>query len=470
MIGFCIKKPLITERKKSEKREGAFPMQYIKDILSKIIMFIQSDIWRTELRHHSRINSFFIRQLRILLLVIRGFRENKWELRASSLTFYTALSIVPLVAMAFGISTGFGYEKILEKQLLENFPGQEDVIIRIIDMARSLLENTQGGMIAGIGLTVLIWTVIKVLLNIENSLNKIWEVEKSRTFGRKFTDYLSMMLICPLLAILSSSVTVFITSEVQLITEKIALLEIFNPIIFSALKLLPYGLIWALFTIIYILMPNTRVNFISGLVAGLIAGTVYQIAQKTYIQFQVGVAHYNAIYGSFAALPLFLIWLQLSWLIVLLGAEISFAYQNVDTYQFGPDCRQINFASKKLLSLQVVHLLTKNFSRGEKPFTAAQVSHTLEIPVRLARQILCELVESGILSDTRIEEYESPAYQPARGIDAFTPTYIIEALELRGDNSVPAAQTEELKALTETLEKFRDIMEKSPANRPLKDI
>jgi len=406
----------------------------------------------------------------ILLLVIRGFRGNKWGMRASSLTFYTVLSVVPLVAMAFGISTGFGYEKVLEEQLLENFPGQEEAVIRIIKLARSLLENTQGGMIAGVGLTVLIWTVIKVLVNIETSLNKIWEIEESRSFGRRFTDYLSMMLICPLLAVISSSVTVFITSEVTVITEKIVLLEIFNPIIFFMLKLLPYGLIWALLTIIYILMPNTKVNFLSALIAGLIAGTVYQIAQRTYIQFQIGVAHYNAIYGSFAAFPLFFIWLQVSWLIVLLGAEISFAHQNVDSYQFGPGDYKISFRLKKLLSLQISYLLIKNFSNGEKPLTATCLSHILKIPVRLTRGILCELVQVGILSATEHGEYEPPAYQPARGIDTLTTTYVIEALEQNGTDNLPLTQTPELKVLSESLREFRDTAEISPANKPLKDI
>jgi len=194
-------------------------------------MFVKIDIWRIRNRDLSPIKAFFTRQFRIILLVIRGFHENRCGLRASSLTFYTALSIVPLVAMAFGISTGFGYEKIIEKQLMENFPGQEEVVIRIIIMARSLLEKTKGSMVAGVGSLVLLWTVMKVLMNIEGSLNEIWRVKKQRTFGRKFSDYLTIMLICPLFAVISSSLTVFITSEVRLITEKVELLEIVSPLI-----------------------------------------------------------------------------------------------------------------------------------------------------------------------------------------------------------------------------------------------
>ncbi len=172
---------------------------------------------------------FLIKQLRILLLATRGFGQDQCPLRASALTFYSILSIVPVVAMAFGIAKGFGFQEILENQLMEKFSGQEDVMIRVVDFAHSLLENTKGGMIVGIGIIVLLWTVIKLLAHIEGSFNDIWEVKKSRSYGRKFSDYLSIMLISPLLIIMSSSATVFITTKIALITEKVALIGMFSP-------------------------------------------------------------------------------------------------------------------------------------------------------------------------------------------------------------------------------------------------
>ena len=442
----------------------------IRVVRSKITNFIKTDIWRIRVRNLPRRKSFFIKQLRILLLAIRGFHGDKCPLQASSLTFYSILSVVPVVAMAFGVAKGFGFQKLLEKQLLEKFPGQEEVMMQVVNFALSLLENTKGGMIAGIGVAVLLWTVIKVLSNIERSFNTIWEIKKSRTFGRKFSDYLSIMLISPILVIMSSSVTVFITTQVTLIAEKIALLGIFSSLIFFILKLLPYCLVWILFTFIYILMPNTKVNFSSGFIAGVFAGTIFQLAQWAYIYFQVGVAKYNAIYGSFAALPLFLVWLQLSWLIVLLGAEISFAHQYVDTYEFEPDCQQISPAFKKVLSLQIAHLVIMTFSKGEKPLTASKISYALEIPARLVQQILDEFVESGIFSNTETQENKELAYQPARDINVITIKSIIEALEQRGSDNIPIAQTAELKVLSETLQTFSDEIEKSSANRLLKDI
>ena len=442
-------------------------------MIPRIIRFLTVDIWRIRLRNLPRKKSFLIKQLRVVLLALRGFDEDKCQLRASALTFYSLLSIVPVLAMTFGIAKGFGLETMLRTQLpglLERFPGQEDVLSGVINSANNLLENTKGGVIAGIGVVLLFWTVIKVLGNVERSFNDIWGVKKARSIGRRLSDYLSMMLVCPILFVMSSSVTVFVASQIRLITERIALLGAISPLIFAILKLFPYCVIWILFSFIYIFMPNAKVNFKSGILAGIVAGTTYQVVQWVYISFQIGVAKYNAIYGSFAALPLFLVWLQLSWLIVLFGAEISFAHQNVDTYEFEPDCLRASGRFRKLLALRITHQLVKNFCAGEKASTATQISHTLEIPIRLARQILYELTEGGIISETVTEADEEVAYQPAQCAEKYTAKYVLDALDKRGSDDIPVAESSELDKLSECLEAFGDIIEKSPANVSLKDL
>ncbi len=439
-------------------------------MMSRIISFMRTDIWRMRLKDFPRSKSFLIKQLRILVLAVRGFDEDKCALRASALTFFSLLSIVPVLAMAFGIAKGFGFQSVLESQLLTYSQDYEEVMAKVIGFAKALLENTQGGVVAGVGVALLFWTVTRVLGNIEDSLNAIWGVKKPRTLGRKFSDYLSAMLICPILFIVSSSTTVFIATQITSITERVALLGPVSPIIFSALELTPYGIIWVLFTFLYIFMPNTRVKLTSALVAGIIAGTIYQLVQLAFITFQVGVAKYNAIYGGFAVVPLFLVWLQVSWFIVLLGAEISFAHQNVDMYEFEPDCLRVSPSFKKLLSLQITHLLTKTFAQGGTPHTAASIARTLEMPIRLVRQILFELVESGIVSEVNAQQHREPAYQPARSLDTLTIHAVIDALEQRGTNNIPLAQTQALKTLSESLQAFSKATATSPANRLLKDI
>jgi membrane protein len=444
----------------------------IRNWITRAFEFITTDIWRVRIEDLPFGKSFLIKQLRIIILTVRGFDEDRCFFRASSLTFYTLLSIVPVAAMLFGIAKGFGFEKLLRKELFERFPGeaQQEVMTKVIGFAESMLEATKGGLIAGIGLIVLFWSVIKVLSNIEASLNDIWEIKENRTWGRKFSDYLALMIISPLLIIVSSSATVFITSQITQLTNQIKLLGMISPFIFLSFKLIPYVLIWILFSVIYILMPNTKVKIKAGIVSGIIAGTIFQFVQWAYISFQVGTARYNAIYGSFAALPLFLMWVQISWWVVLFGAELSFASQNVSTYEYEPDSSKISRAFKKLLTLRVAHLLIRNFSRCEPPLTDSQISRRLEIPIRLLHQTLYDLVDCGLFIETRTGDESTSGYQPACDINKLTISRILEAIEHHGAEGIPIAQTEELTVLSDSLKQFSQEMENSPANKLLKDI
>jgi membrane protein len=444
--------------------------QDIRNLISKFFNFIKVDIWRIRLADLPFGKSFLIKQLRMIILAFRGYDEDRCLLRASSLTFYTLLSIVPVAAMFFGVAKGFGFERRLQEELFNRFPGQEEVLNQVISFSNSLLEQTKGGIIAGIGMLVLFWSVLKVLGHIEMALNDIWGIKESRSWGRKFSDYLSIMLISPILVLMSGSATVFIKTQVTQITQKVELLGVISPLIFFLLKFTPYVLIWALFTILYIIMPNTKVNFKAGVLGGVVAGTLYQIAQWAYISFQIGAAKYNAIYGSFAALPLFLMWLQISWWIVLFGAELSFANQNVDTYEYEPDCLKASPGFKKLVALQIAHLLVKKFENGDRPLTDSQISAQLEMPIRLVHNILFDLVESGLVSEIKTQAEKEFAYQPARDINNLTIQYVLEALDQKGTDDIPVARTEDYQALSDALKKFSEAMESSPANKLLKDL
>jgi len=441
-----------------------------KEISKKVVSYVNADIWRTRLDTLPRYRVLLIKMLRVAILSIRGFAKDGCALRASALTFYSLLSLVPAAAMAFGVAKGFGFERLLERKLLEDFASQKEVVLKVIAFAQSFLENTRGGLIAGIGVVVLLWTVLKVLSHIEHAFNNIWEVDQHRSLVRKFSDYLSLLFIGPVLIIMSSSVTVFITTQVTEIIQSISFLGYFSWAIFTAMKLIPYGIIWALFTFVYMVMPNTRVKFVSGLAAGIAAGTVYQLAQWFYIAFQVGTARYNAIYGSFAALPLFLIWLQISWLIVLFGAEISYAVQHAGDYEHEPDFSNISPHYSRVLTLLIAHRIVKNFAAGEAPLTAAQLSRSQNIPIRLVRRILDALVNNSVLSRIPAENNGRSTYQPARDISYFSIKYVIDALEKSGVNSLPIAQTPDLEAIDQSLAAFDEILKESDSNRLLKDI
>ncbi|HBG26718.1 MAG: ribonuclease BN [Planctomycetes bacterium GWF2_41_51] len=438
-------------------------------MFKKWIDFIETDLWRMRLKDQPRRKFFLFRLLQVIVLAYRGFNENKCRFKASALTFYSLLSMVPIVALMFAIAKGFGLQKQVEEQLLERTQGQQEVVTRIIEFSNKMLEETSGGLIAGIGVIFLFWAIIKVLSNIENSFNEIWGVIKPRSLGRKFSDYISMFLICPILLAISGSLTIFVNSQFQTLTTKIPMLQNLGLLFWLPLKMLPYVSVWILFTFIFAFMPNTKVKFTSALLAGIVAGTIFQFVQWIYVNFQIGVAKYGAIYGSFAAIPLFLIWLQTSWLIVLFGAELSFATQNVETYEFEPDCLSASKSYRTLLSLFIVQWIVKKFTVGEKAPDAPQLSHDLQIPVRLVRQLLYQLSESGVLSEVRNKEREY-AYQPAIDVDKITVKFVIDRLEHHGTKNVPVLRSKELDKLSDCLHKFSETIDKSEANILLKNL
>lgn len=438
--------------------------------ISKSIQFSKTDIWRFRADKLPPRKSFWITQLRIFLLAVRRFNEDKCQLCASALTFYSLLSIIPVVALAFGIAKGFGLEKVFEAQLVAKLEGQPEVADRIIGFARTLLENTKGGAIAGVGVVVLFWTVVKLLGNIESSFNDIWGIKKARNLGRKLADYLSVMMICPVLLIAAGSMTVLLTTQITAMIERLSFLGYAAGMIIFVLKLLPYAVIWVVFTFMYVFMPNTKVELKSGLWAGIVAGTVFEVTQFAYIKFQIGVSNYGAIYGSFAALPLFLVWLQLSWLIVLFGAEISFARQNVGAFEFEPDCLKLSHSFKRMVALMITHHCVKEFLHAKKAPTAEEISRELEVPIRLVRATLFELTEAKILSEVCTNESENIAYQPGCRIDDLTVTKVMGHLDQQGTDAIPIVESEHLDKLRDILRRFHEMNEKSPENLKIQEL
>ncbi len=437
--------------------------------LKKLLEFVTVDIWRIRLRDLSAKKAFLLKQLRIILLAFRGYKEDSCQFRASALTFYTLLSIVPVIAMIFGIAKGFGIETKVESLIEANLQ-QPEISEKLITFSNSMLESTKGGLVAGIGIVILFWTIIKVLGNIEKSFNYIWGVKRPRHLGRKFTDYISVMLVCPILMVLSSSATVFIAAQIRQLTSGMG--NHMGGAVEFLLRLLPYCTLWIVFSFIFIFLPNTKIRFKSGIIAGIITGTLFQIMQILYIKFQIGAAKYGAVYGSFAALPLFLIWLQLSWFIVLLGAEISFAHQNVDTYEFEKDCGNISYQFNNKISLLVMSLLVRWFRHGKKPLLAEQIAHQLDMPIRLIRSTLHNLVESGMASEVLLEdEGKDTGFQPARDTEKLTTVDVLNALAKRGsDDNIPMAHSDKLIKINRNLKDMDVLVKNCPANMLIKNI
>jgi membrane protein len=444
----------------------ANPVSWALELLKRL----NYTIWHTPLSEISRGKTFIFKQLRIIVLAARGFSNDKVQLRASALTFYSLLSVIPVAAIAFAIAKGFGLDQNLEQLITEKFQAHQEVLNWLLSNARSAIDETRGGYIAGIGMIILFWSVMSLLEHIESSFNHIWQIRSSRPWYRKFTDYLTIMLIAPVFIILSSSITVFISTELTDFMSKASILNFFKPLITFLIKFAPYFLSWITLTILFIIMPNAKVKFAPALISGIIAGTILQVLQWVYIDLQFGISKLSAIYGSFAAVPLFIIWLQSSWIVVLLGAELSFANQNVLRYEFESEALNISNYHKRALVLMMMHMIIRNFSIGEKPVSAENIAVTLKIPVRLARDILQDLSSANLVSIIHENEQKERLYQPAIDINRMTVSYVFSRLDKRGVEQRMVVKNKDYDKVISMLEKFDKLIAKSDSNILIKNL
>lgn len=345
--------------------------------------------------------TFFNRILRIFQESFKGFLKDKCFLHAASLTFYTLLSIVPILAIAFGLAKGFGFETNLEEQIYSKLTDHKEIVDIVLQFSRSLLKEAESSFITGIGVIFLFLFVISLFWSIEASMNDIWKVKRSRPLFRIITDYLAMMILCPFIFVIASSLIVFVTSQIDVGVD----------LLYKGITLL---LIWILFTCIYIVMPNTRVSTKYALWSGIFAGTVYYLVLVAVIKFQIGVSQYNAVYGSLAALPLFLFWLQISWLLVLFGAELAYHSEQLHLV--------LKYSGEKIeittqqLAILLAHRIIQDFKFGEKQCTLNSLVKEFGVPEDTIQKALNPLKTAHVILEVKADNYET-YYLPARNID-----------------------------------------------------
>ncbi len=423
--------------------------------IAKIIHFITIDVWSINLAKDTVRHSKLIRLLQIMILSGKEFIQKRYLDKASALTYYTILSIVPIAAMAFGIGKGFGFDKNMEQYLISFFADKQDIVDMIIEFSESMLAKTQGGLIAGIGIVVLLWTVIKVMGNIESAFNEIWSVNKQRSLTRKLSDYLTIMLLAPVCLIVSYSVTSYISDWISTMAQQIEWVSKFNGLISFGMKLLPYSLLWFAFAMLYLVMPNTKVNFKAAVISGIITGIAFQVIQYFYFEFQVGVSNYNAIYGSFAAIPLFLVWLQMSWTIILLGAGIAYSIQNVKNFEYEFEVSKLSPQLKTKLALLILHSITQRFTNAEPPQSSLEISEDTEIPHRITKLVLSALVDAELVHEVKTSDEQSFAYAPAFDLEKMDIQSCINKLHTAGINQLEFKTSESFNTIAKIIDNYK---------------
>jgi len=429
--------------------------------------FINHKLWRLRIDKLDKKQGFLLKQLRIFSLAIKGFNEDKCMQKATALTYYTLFSLVPVLALAFAVAKGFGFQQNLEQELMNDFSEQQTVLTTVFASANTMLDSAKGGVIAGFGMVLLLWSVMKLLGSIENSFNEIWEIRKDRTWVRKITDYLSILLIAPIFVFLSSGMTVMLKSGMTNVLEHVSFL---SPASFVLFKILSFALIWGMFTFLYMALPNTKVSFKAAALGAIVGAILFELLEWVYITFQIGAARYNVIYGSLAALPLFLVWVQYSWFIVLFGAELAFANQNVDHYELEHDITNISDRYKRAIALMVANLVVRNFIDGKKALSSMEIAHRLDLPIRLARNVIFEFTETGIFAEVKTKDEKVIGYQPGISESKLTVKYIIDKLDERGVNELPIQNSKELETINKLMRDMDEVLNTTKGNTLVRDI
>lgn len=433
--------------------------------LSDIITFFTDTVFRKGAgEYRNPVARWAVRQYKLLFYTVQGLSSHGTMVRSAALTFYTLMSLVPVVALVFAVVKGFGLAEGLEQNLYEVLPQSPEVIDYVVGFAQKALARTQGGWVALVGVLTLFWAVIKVFGSIEDAFNNIWEVRSTRSAARKYGDYIAVVVVAPILWVISSSMGNY-AAEILGVAGSPAL-----EVLSRAGSLV---VAWVMFTFIYVVLPSTKVRFTAALTAGVVAGTAFVLFQWGYVYLQRWMTSYNAIYGSFAALPLFLLWMQISWEILLLGGELSFAYQNVARFDEERESLLVSYDCRRKLMVGVMVLVSRAFRDGRGAVSFSEIRDRLDVPTRIMNNILYTLVQARMLSEIRTEgtDYDLE-YAPARDISTLRVYDILSAVDSHGfgRDTIDMRSNRELRRCAEVVERLKDVTRASTENVLLTEL
>lgn len=409
----------------------------------------------------------FVKLVKTLNLSVRAFFNGDIQTKACALTYRTMLAVVPALALILAIGRGFGLQKVLEDELIGSFGSQREALTKAFDFVDSYLSQSSEGIFVGVGVALLLWTLISILGSVEHAFNDIWGVKNGRSIWRKLTDYLAIFLILPVLMICASGIAVFVSTNLQ----RLLPFEFMTPLIKWGLDFASLVFIWLFFTGVYMLIPNTKVKFKNAFVAGIFAGTGFMVLQWLFITGQIYVSKYNAIYGSFAFLPLLLIWLQLVWVICLAGGVICYASQNIFQYNFNNEIARITVAYRLKIFVAVMTVSVRDFLAHKKPPTKEDIVARYGLPSRLVASSVNFMVDAGLLLRVVIDEKDEVyGYVPAVDAEDLTVGEVIKRVRSYGSDGFIPDFDRTFAAVIEVTDRAEMAMINSMHDTRIKDI
>ena len=393
------------------------------EFIKKITRFLKKDLWIIDLDKLTRTKTLFFKSLRLISFTIREMMRNELQLRAVSLVYTTLLSIVPLIAFSFSILQSFGVVNNQLEPILQNFLAPlGEQCIQISQKILEFVGNMKVGVLGTLGLLTLLYTVFSMIKKIDDSINVIWKVHRGRGILKRITNYISLTVLGPILMFVILGLTA--TLESNTIVDKLAHYKTFGALIIIWGTILPYLLISIIFSIIYLIVPNTKVRIWPAIIGGIVAGIFWQISSQLFAKGVASSTKYFAIYSSLAIVILFMIWQYISWFIVLLGAQISYCAQKIDYSGINLKSSEISSKLKERISLSVMYLIGKNFSLGSKNLSLDQIVDLTNMPYEFVNSSIKELTVKNLL----IESADTPTtYIPAKDLELISLEEIINA-------------------------------------------
>lgn len=361
------------------------------EILNQIKKFIQQGLWDLEPSSLTKARSAGLKFLRICMLVVKGFKEDKCPIHASALTFISVMALVPFLVILFSIAKGFGVDKASE-MLIEKTAEMPEAMQQAVTNIISTVESASAGAMGGIGGLLFLWVAIKMLSSIEETFNLVWGVKVPRTLIEKIRNYIVIMVVAPILIIVSNA-------GQPVIMGFASRLEWMGPLLTIALQMIPVLMMALSFSVVYIFLPNTKVKFSAAFTGALVAALLTMAFQFAIIKLGVGVSKYNKIYGALAAIPIFLFWVQTSWMILLMGAEVAFSVQNAGTYARERLAVTPSARARLCLAIALMKKITGKFESPELPFDTIAYGIDNHIPIRLINDVINTLAQAGLVAE-----------------------------------------------------------------------
>jgi len=437
----------------------------MENLIIKLKTFFQVGLWQELTERTNLFSRFLINSLRVSFIVVRELAKGELNLRAMSLVFTTLLSLVPLIAVAFSVLKAFGVHNQIEPFLLSVLEPLGPKGAEITGNIIGFVQNVKVGVLGSVGVAMLFYTIIALIQKIENAFNFVWRITRARSLARRFTDYLSVVMIGPMLVVTAMGVAASIMNHN--VVQSIQAIEPFGTLLLLIGKLVPYLMITLAFTFLYMFIPNTRVHVKPAVIGAVVAGFLWVSAGKIFASFVASSSNYTAIYSSFAILFFFMIWLYLGWLILLTGSQVAFYLQHPKLVRRGGINYSLSPRLREQEGLWVMTLIAKQFYQHKPALSFQQIENEVDITSDLVQELVVTLESGGLIVEVAGKE---PCYVPSTDSSEIKVKQVLDCLRTAEEIEVDVSQSKVNRSVKRVITKLNEQQEKTLADLTIRDL